>query len=638
MSATIGDDRRRKVDQIARAGGRAAIAGFLHQTVAVLGLTAFAYDCPEPLADADDRDAVLALVRSGQTLLEQFDEDALIQPNELTAEGGGVLVQVKFSRQAERAIADAEMKEIVNALRKAARLFKKIGQSIGGYALVTNRPISPTARVLGKRLLADMRIVEISEPELHSALMKYAHSFGAEDEEIREGLGVTLAEALKHPNEPITGMTLIRAFTGFESSRRLIPKMLAPLTSNAVQHFQSHLRLPPVPVSRELLGRLDNLTNTRALIVLQGEGGSGKTVALWQWARRRTAATSSGVDALTELRIASRATATLITDVVCDWCNLPAGHPHRRTDTFDHSWSRLQIANPDAPHPLLCIGLDGMDERVSTVDQRQALTAILDWFWSEDKLALRGKPPRASLVITCRDAVETVSGLLRPDLTGLGDEIPELSVLTVEDFSDDELREAAVAAKGVNDQGVERRILASLTGGIPTKAIGIPSVVGGTEIRTIGEPDATPSIDPDVLAAIKHPVTWYAFTQCSVPDQVAILNRDLNAMLGLAKVLVSRFARKLRDRNPDVVGPRTVDAEHTLRVVATATKAPRDWHKESEWFRACERKGIASDRARLTYTEAESEGLIRVTPDGRWAWRHYFVREYLARQARQGGG
>lgn len=612
-------------------GGRWALAGYLYQVVAMLGLTAYAERSSGLSADSDEMDVVLRLMQEGNVSLEQYDADALLRPADLGDDTNCVLFQIKFSARPGRTITDTDMQEIINGLKASARRARHAGQPVGGYVLVTNRPISGTARSRCDTGLPRVRLLTVDERSARERLKRFAQAHGAEDAEIEHGISLLIGQALQRPDDAITVRTLRHAFTAYEETRRLTPDILAPVAQTCVQQFWTrYLGLHGEPVARDALDRLDKEARTHALIVITGEGGTGKTVALWQWAWRRTTMPSPLVDALIDLRLASAVRDTLITDIICDWSDLPPGHSRRQTDTFDRAWGRLHIANPDVLHPIMYVALDGLDERITTANQRHAITSILEWFWNEERAERRGKPPRATLIVTCRNASDLEMHWLRFHLA-------ELVTLPIEDFSDNELRRAATAAIGSNDdERVLRMILASLSQSDAPGATGAFKTIGDVSIAAFAEPATAPAVDQDILTSLRHPVTWYAFAHLSSGSRRAVLDQDPDALDVLAQALVDRFSKKVQDRHPEI-DQRFAAAMQVLQAAASSGRQGQNRRSQYDWEQACKLRGIAPYLATLIYVEAESDGLIRLTPDNHWFWRHDFVREYLARLAGRGG-
>src|ERR1700730_9361429 len=127
-------------------GGLTALAGYLYQTVGVLGMQAKAYRF-ENLTGSNDLEALLMLIQQGELLYEYLDQDAAITRCSLGIDPQTeiLLVQFKFSRQIPPAkIGEQELSTILTRLLESARRAKNLGQQIIGYALISNRELGPT--------------------------------------------------------------------------------------------------------------------------------------------------------------------------------------------------------------------------------------------------------------------------------------------------------------------------------------------------------------------------------------------------------------------------------------------------------------------------------------------------------------
>jgi len=80
-------------------GGYAALAGYLYQTVALLGMTAQA-NCSNIATDTEEMEAILELMRTeGEISYEYLDQDAVIRELGINNADRNVFVQFKYSRQ-----------------------------------------------------------------------------------------------------------------------------------------------------------------------------------------------------------------------------------------------------------------------------------------------------------------------------------------------------------------------------------------------------------------------------------------------------------------------------------------------------------------------------------------------------------
>src|SRR5260370_36346301 len=128
-------------------GGLTALAGYLYQTVGVLGMKAGAYQL-DNLTGSSDLEALLILVKRNELLYEYLDQDAAIRDSlGIDDWDGFVLVQFKFSRQMPPpTIAPKELTKILKRLKESTQRAQNLGQYASGYALISNRELGPGAK------------------------------------------------------------------------------------------------------------------------------------------------------------------------------------------------------------------------------------------------------------------------------------------------------------------------------------------------------------------------------------------------------------------------------------------------------------------------------------------------------------
>jgi hypothetical protein len=121
-------------------------------------------------------------------------------------------------------------------------------------------------------------------------LRAFAQSYGCDDEEvdrgIREGIGLIMQEAGSRGTLVITREALVKVFTGYESTRRLTPTVVAQQSKRQLAHFSEQRFRPEYRqefVRREILNEISRKAEEHAFLALYGGGGNGKTVALWHW-------------------------------------------------------------------------------------------------------------------------------------------------------------------------------------------------------------------------------------------------------------------------------------------------------------------------------------------------------------------
>src|SRR5713101_4643153 len=183
-------------------GGLTALAGYLYQTVGVLGMKAGAYQL-DNLAGSADLEAVLLLVKQSELRYEYLDQDAAIR-RELGIDDRDnfVLVQFKFSRQIPvPKITPKELTKIISRLRESTQRARQLGQQIGGYVLISNRELGPKAREMQQEaqiakssqqvdgVLRQLRVLPpISKATWEEKLKQFARTYGCVDSDIRKGI------------------------------------------------------------------------------------------------------------------------------------------------------------------------------------------------------------------------------------------------------------------------------------------------------------------------------------------------------------------------------------------------------------------------------------------------------------------
>lgn len=381
---------------------------------------------------------------------------------------------------------------------------------------------------------------------------------------------------------------------------------------------------------RGVLDELAGLTSRHALVVLDGLGGSGKTVALWQWARAMARHEGHRAGAFTVLEFARMLPPFWVSGTICGWRKLPIGDDRRREDD-EVAFARLKAANGTLPDPLLHLAIDGADELVEGSAPSLHLQSLLRWCWEEEQRVQRsGDPPRMTLVVTCRDRRELAEAYLEHNRHHFDDDDSAVPAgVEVTDFTPDELL-TAVRSQAPTVYDRLQQVL------VKERATSPLSSPGFSEIRILGpKGGAARSIAPTILAALRHPVIWRALLGLSTPLQNGVLDNEQAATRALAREVITRFAGKVWERR-QVGNLSRDDVREALRAIAMRTRAregatpndyARDWRDP-----ACRDTGdlLNSNEARALFREARSGGIIEQDTPRVWRWRHQLVRDYLA--------
>ena len=283
-------------DEHSSDGGLTALAGYLYQTVGVLGMKAGASQLAN-LTGSADLEVLLTLARQSPVYYEYLDQDAAIRQSlGLEVLDTFVLVQFKFSRQIPvPKIAPGELKEILARLRASTRRAQQLGQQISGYALISNRELGPEAQQMlhdaqtapsqrNSNILRQLRVLPpISKTTWEEALREFARAYGCLDSEIQkgidEGVGSIIRQTVDRGSPLITKAELIGAFTGFAGARPLTPSSVAEQSRIQLDTFfaQHHFQQKHMLVRRTVLDTISQLSEEHAIVIIYGLGGNGKT-------------------------------------------------------------------------------------------------------------------------------------------------------------------------------------------------------------------------------------------------------------------------------------------------------------------------------------------------------------------------
>ena len=612
-------------------GGRWALAGFLYQIVGILGITARPGHELIPTTKAEDEiDVLLNLADVGnsfQAYHEQYGQDGLLKFHrlKLNEKDKCILLQFKYSTKSPPIkIGRDELKKIIKKLDESAQELKASGQEITACVLITNRQLTSGRVNTADKLWEDEQkkdrddyklrhVLEMPMETFGTDLRRFAQEHGTTDNDIIQGVeklvGKVLITTIEEPTDAIlTKEILIEAFTGCRNAKPLIPRSVSVLCEHELDGVR--VGLLGNPVRRAVLEDLGRISNQRALVVLHGIGGCGKTVTMWHWIRE-----NGDFKTFSTVREVSR---SWVVNKVCDWANLPNEHPWRIEQTRN-AIDRLRIANPNHQLPIIHLGLDGLDEECDST-QKEYVKQIVRWFWDEDVTAQQElRSPRAMLVVTCRDVEYFKSKWGPDDVSGGFSPVDDPACLEVPIFSTKELDEAI--KNDLLDGNIRNRIKMT-----------IDDSHDDDIISSLQNYDPNSSIvDKLIFHAIRHPTIWRAFLDLDNNTQDDILDGNPNALGQLAKIFVNRFCQKVIYRER-IFEQRVDRVQAVLYSIAQhcSTRGNILYEYQSDWATPSFRDGyVNSIEAKRLYSEALSGGLI--TEDGlRWRWSYDWVREFLS--------
>jgi hypothetical protein len=650
-------------------GGRWALAGFLYQIVGLCGLRASALN---GVSEAQELDVVFSLVRDGAIESERFDQDAVIRSLVAGQDERFSLVQFKYSGTTPpKPIYRDEFDAIVAGFRKSAIQAESHGHRVTGYFLLTNRPVarvselkpedcdaeavcpfeddgipsvgpnaeaghvtSPTAKATRPR---DARTEAIRQ-ELHihtnlpmdfwtKELAHFSDRLGCVGEETEAGIdrlvGMVVRGSAGRDQVFIDKADLAAAFTDCRTASPMTLENVSTRSISQIEDFSKHLH-PGRPVRRILLDQLGSAIRQRALVLIQGPGGSGKSTALADWAQRLASSISHSNSLVVVIFSAWDIPSKLITEIVCNQFDLPERHSVRRNDPPTLSLDRLEVALPNPVHPVVAIGLDGVDEGASLSDQHRRVREALKWFWDEDRKALNeGRAPRATIVVTSRDR-EFVESCLDQDLAGYRPTNLRLESIEIGDFTRSEL----LMASHQDCPWSYGRIYGTLasSGSLPEfegeyKALPRP-------MDSLTEDEHPTPVNSDVLDSLLHPAMWRAIIQLGPDVGSRALDGDVAAIEELARSFTHDwFCRKAQRRQFRQLSSDEVVA--ILSKIALATHAKGEVLSYVDDWESPVRELVSSSICRALYKEALSAGYVDEVSRFQWRWRHRLCVRYL---------
>lgn len=642
-------------------GGLTALGGFLYQTVVALGLKAETYQHYQDVPpDKDDLETVLGFAKEGQVRYEDEDQDVSIQTMLHEQQPGYILVQIKYSRLSlPPPITKHALENIIKRLQASETSAHGRGHQVTGYSLLTSRPLNDDARQLAQTYQLPFHIVSsLPERFWESRLRQFAQLFSCTDDEIERGIRQGIGDLLQKVTNPhfygepiITKELLIELFTGCQQAHAVTPELAAKKSQehlNKLFDMPFHLDTHPFVERLALQKDLNLLLYEHAFIVVSGVGGNGKTAVVWQWMNRAFQfKVPQRQRRYYHLYPSQWVQEDLFSHLFCTWANVPSLHRWHQQGA-EQILDRLEIAcTADAPsvsidHPILILGLDAVDEAFRDGDQR-ALRNLLLWFWKQEKH--RSQPPRATLIVTCRDSQELAEHWLNLSSPYEDEQNIFRNIeLVVDTFSEEELLSAASAhLPAVLAERFELRHQAKEA----SEAFPLPLASGQAahplvfsslelppskelfwEMEGAGIPQ---SMDADVFEALRHPTLWHSLQKIDTTVQARVLNGETEALGQLAMRFLVWFCSKARARGNRVQMKQMMEVLAVIAHHCDPHQSPR--YKKKDWItHANSTPHMTHEMAARFFEEALSAGLIRDDERGWWRWRHPFIGEFLALQ------
>lgn len=613
-------------------GGQIALAGYLYQ---VLGSVALAAEVLEPRSDShDDTTAYFKYVE-----LECHGQDARVVSVEENAREALHLVQFKYSGQPQRyPIEPNDLNAILQRFKESAAEAKRLEPQPVSFRLVTNRKLAMSAQKIidtGKEcrggeqpdameansseyrsILERLDVEFVDEERFRKVIAERARGFGMLDEELSSGvtrlIGTFFQRAASTGSRSITAPALDEALAGFPMPRRLTDGTLNHVLLDGITEKKKLLRFP----RQRLLPRedvvQDPLFSSRALVVLCGEGGTGKSVAACQILERALRSAIRVPPPFAAMNSVHELTESWVAELVSNWRN--SNQRSHSTEPIDTAIARLIAAASGTP-PILRLALDGIDE-VGPRPEYRAIGQILRFFRKEDTLCrAEGRLPRAVLLVTCRDPEEVYSNWI--DLGCFAQDVDTIRHLRLTQFSNPELRQIADL---VLESSVASRIRRAIEIG-GSDRYRDPRAVAG---------DMPRAALPEVVEALRHPGLWRFFSEdFDQNEQHMILDGEHACLDRLCRSFVDWLCKKAERRKHAIPSDTT---RTIVRTVASLLSDPGQAGRlQEDWVQpAHAATGCAEMEARQVFREAASLGLVIKVEGLHWKWKHPFMCEYLA--------
>jgi hypothetical protein len=419
----------------------------------------------------------------------------------------------------------------------------------------------------------------------------------------------------------------------YAPGRSLQWRQVASYTRAQLDEAYTHLGLDVCVERPEVVERISQASVGRALVVVHGHGGCGKSVALWQWARR-VAQLPDGDGAFLAYRRADSVSSGLVVDIVDDFRAMPDGYHSPPDESAATALNRLVSSNPDLRSVVLYVALDGLDEAAVVTSKHSELRQLIQWFWKRDHSKTAGNC-QATLVVSCRVAEDVIDLWMQPELSGMpyrGDRPPEI---LVGDFS----REERIgAARSLRSAEVARRLESAIRLLLRAETSQLP---GGTSPTLYDAGFAEPlNIDAEIVGALAHPVVWGLFCRMDEREQIATLEGKLSGGVdALAELVVGWFCSKVGMRRADMYQHKALVKRGVAEIASQTlpTNAESSFPYGQWRFPAVDRDDYAGISSVVLFEEARSSGLIVAGPGAwapnseEWHWRHAWVARYLAR-------
>lgn len=624
-------------------GGRTALCGYLYQIVGVWGFKAWAENIAED-PSVSELNTLLRIIRDGSLIHEQHEADAIIRSLGIETKDTCVLLQFKYSRQQTiPAISPGELITIVDQFNTSTLRVQAQDELVSKYVLITNRILGPGAETIIQDILSGresqregitstqisiIKNLTILKPiTFNDSLIKiqeFASRLGCLSDEIERGIstlvGKLVREAAEGEHQPITNEDLKEAFTEVRNCQPLYDKHehMIQANSQGLQRFwEDRIDRRIMPIRRRILDEITRYANEHALIILYGDGGTGKTLGLWQWLKKISLSPQDLDGKFTILHSANDVSSNFVTKTICNWRNTISSK--FKGEDSEIAMRRLISANPEKEPPIFYLGIDAIDEDTESSVDRENIRTLIKQFWDKEKAIRRNTQDiiDSTLIITCRDEKEFMLKWLGVINNSTSSEYKP-PCIQITDFDDNELVDLSSSL----NKDIHERFLPILNHN-PIENTNSTTLIGIDSLNPFIR-----GISPSIQASLKHPVMWQSFLSLSLSLQERVLDEDKDALMDLSNNFVTWFCDKAMRRSEQFQG---IDIRFILCHIAREHHRI-DYRRRSrmDWITWAIHEGSCNHpEGAILYMEAMSSGLIQRHDKNDWRWRHQFVCDYL---------
>jgi hypothetical protein len=600
-------------------GGRFALAGFVHQMLGSAASLARHLSARGTAADPFFE-------------LEAYGQDESVETKKGAGKRKRVLTQYKVSFTGGK-IDLSIARGIVSAFHESLEHAKNAEDIPTEFELCTNREQTDTAAVLLHQNCVAIRNYDPHQAE--NEIRAYAARLGImEGEELERGIDAVIGRffsvGASSASHEISRALFDEKLAGYSNPTPIaIPDAcrahLARLSDDGVK---LELAEQPLAGRRAVLDTMGEWAN-EAIILFTGEGGCGKTTALWEAMRCVATGSEQIPGKLAAFQSHWLEPLHSLEALVAMWRGAP---PPASSSTGDkYALKRLRHANVSHPHPILLLGLDGIDEIAPGNDSNGTARRLIQFFWSlhVEHMNSPGQPPPAQLLLTCRQPEEFLEFVTSSTGISPADPVTRPRSVTIGPFTQSEIEEL-VQEEPRLDPNVKRMILDNLyqRGSVDQ----LETFAGG-----LGRGEPMRSRWPEL---IRRPIIWRFFVSLTPEQQLSLMEGQGHSCDegedSVAREYLNWFLNRVNQRRATYAFERQTVRE-ALVALAHQNKFPGVERKEI-WNTTVTKDGaLTRAQSQGLYAESASVGIIEkaaASPEV-WRWGFEFLWRYLANGAAQ---